>query len=96
MKVQDLKPGMDQVDIRVEVVDLSQPKKVTMGNGVKRDILQITVKDETGSIALVLWDDKVIRGLKTGDNLRIRNGFVTSYRGEWRINLGKYGELERT
>jgi len=96
LKVQDLKPGMNQVDIRVDVVDFSEPKKVTMSDGVKRDILELTVKDETGSIALVLWDDKVIRGVKIGDNLRIRNGFVTSYRGEWRINVGKYGHLERT
>jgi len=87
---------MDHSNIEVEVVEVSEPKKVTMGSGVKRDILELRVKDETGAIFLVLWDDKIIQGLKVGDNLQIRNGFVTSYRGEWRINVGKNGETKRT
>jgi len=96
LNVRDLKPGMDHVDIEVEVVDVSEPKKATMGSGVKRDILELRVKDETGTITLVLWDDKIIQGLKTGDSLQVRNGFITSYRGEWRINVGKHGEVKRT
>jgi len=95
LNIRDLKPGMNQVDIKVEVADVSELKKVTMGNGVKRDLLELRVKDETGSIAVVLWDDKIIHGLLRGDNLRIGNGFVTSYRGEWRTNVGKYGRIER-
>ena len=96
LNVRDLKPGMSSVNIEVEVVDVSQPKEVTMANGVKRNILDLKVKDETGSIALVLWDDKIVHDLKIGDKLLVKNGFLTSYRGEWRINIGKYGEIERT
>lgn len=94
--VRDLVPGMDNVDIEVEVADVSKPKKITMSSGAKRDVLELEVKDRTGAIALTLWDDKIIQDLKVGDSLQIRNGYVTSYRGEWRINVGRYGEIEQT
>jgi replication factor A1 len=54
----------------------------------------VEVKDETGTMTLVLWDEKVIP-LKVGDILRVENGFVTSFKGEWRINVGKYGEIAK-
>jgi len=52
------------------------------------------VGDETGSIALVLWNERILP-LKVGDNLQIENGFVTSFKGEWRINIGKYGNIAK-
>jgi ssDNA-binding replication factor A large subunit len=32
---------------------------------------------------------------KAGDVLQMGNGFVTSSKGEWRINVGKYGEIAK-
>jgi replication factor A1 len=52
------------------------------------------VEDETGAMTLVLWDEKVFP-LKVGDVLQIGNGFVSSFKGEWRINVGKYGEIAK-
>jgi len=95
MKICDLKPGMSRVDIEVEVLEVSKPVEITMRGNLRREILELKVKDETGSMTLVLWDDKMIRDLKTGDKLQIKNGFVTSYRGVWRINVGKYGEIRK-
>jgi len=57
--------------------------------------LNLRLRTKTGTIPLVIWDDKIVQNLKIGDNLQVRNGFVTSYRGEWRINIGKYGEIKR-
>jgi len=94
LNISDLKPGMSRIDIDVKVIEVSEPKKVISG-GVEREILELKVKDKTGIMMLVLWDDKIINDLKMGDNLRIRNGFVTSYKGIWRINVGKYGEIKR-
>jgi len=33
--------------------------------------------------------------LEAGDVLQIENGFVSSYRGSWRLNVGKFGKLTR-
>ena len=94
MNIRDLKPGMNHVDIRVRVLSISEPKQITTGTGIEHEILEAKAEDETGSIALVLWDKKIIP-IKVGDALQIENGFMTSFKGEWRINVGKYGKVAK-
>ena len=92
IKIRDLKPGMSQVDLEVTVAEVSEPKEIVASGG-KRRILELRVEDETGSMTLVLWDEKSLQKPRVGDRLSVRNGFVTSYRGDWRVNVGRYGEV---
>ena len=94
MNISDLKPGMDHVNLKAEVLSISKPKQIITGTGVEHNILEMEVKDETGSIALILWDERILP-LKVGDNLQIENGFVSSFKGKWRINVGKYGDTKK-
>jgi replication factor A1 len=94
LNIRDLKPGMSFVNIRVTVSEILKPKQVITGKGVEHEILEAKVEDETGAVTLVLWDEKILP-LKVGDVLQIRNGFVTSFKGEWKINVEKYGEMAK-
>jgi len=94
LNIRDLKPGMSSVDIRVTVSEILKPKQIITGKGVEHEILEAKVEDETGAMTLVLWDEKILP-LKVGDVLQIGNGFVTSFKGQWRINVGKYGETAK-
>jgi len=94
LNVRDLKPGMSRVSIKVKVASVSGPKHVTSGKGVEHEILELEVEDETGSMAMDLWNEKIIP-VNAGDVLQIENGFVTSFNGVWRINVGKYGEVTK-
>ncbi len=94
MNIRDLKPGMSSVNIKVSVSEISELKHVLTGKGIEHEILEAKVEDETGGMTLVLWDEKVLP-LKVGDVLQIGNGFVTSFKGQWRINVGKYGEIAK-
>ena len=94
LNIRNLKPGMSRVNIRVKVVSTAEVQRVTTGRGIEHEIQELKVKDETGSITLVLWDDKILP-LNAGDLLQIENGFVTSFKGDWRINVGKYGEITK-
>ena len=94
LNIRDLKPGMDHVNLKVEVLNISEPKQIITGTGIEHDILEVEVKDETGSIALVLWDERILP-LKVGDTLQIENGFVSSFKGKWRINVGKFGDAKK-
>lgn len=85
---------MSSVKIKVTVSEILKPKQVMTSKGVEHEILEAKVEDETGAMTLVLWDEKVLP-LKVGDVLQIINGFVTSFKGEWRINVGKYGEITK-
>ena len=94
MNIRDLKPGMRRVNVRVKVVSVSEPKHVTSGKGVEHELLELEVEDETGSMAMDLWNEKIIP-LNSGDILQIENCFITSFKGIWRINVGKYGEVTK-
>jgi replication factor A1 len=95
LNVRDLKPGMSHVNMTVKVLSASESKQVVTSAGVDHEILQLEVGDKSGSIKLVLWDEKIIPDLKVGDTVRIENGFVTSFKGAWRINVGRYGEAKK-
>jgi replication factor A1 len=94
LNIRDLKPGMSSVNIRVTVSEILKPKQIITGKGVEHEIFEAKVEDETGAMTLVLWDEKILP-LKVGDVLQIGNGFVTSFKGQWRINVGKYGEITK-
>ena len=95
MKVRDLKPGMSQVNITVKVLNTSESKQVVTSAGIDHEILELEVGDNSGSIRLVIWDEKIIHDLSKNDVIKIENGFVTSFRGAWRINVGRYGEAKK-
>ena len=85
---------MRDVDMALKVLSVSEPKQIISGSGIEHEILEAEVEDETGKIKLVLWDDRIIP-LKVGGVVQVRNGFVSSFKGEWRINVGKSGEVEK-
>jgi replication factor A1 len=95
LNVRDLKPGMSHVNLTVKVLSASESSQVVTSAGVDHEILELEVGDKSGSIKLVLWDEKIISGLKKGDTVKIENGFVTSFKGVWRINVGRYGEAKK-
>jgi len=95
MKVRDLKPGMRQVNITVKVLNTSDSKQAVTSAGTDHELLELEVGDNSGSIRLVLWDEKIIHGLRKNDAIMIENGFVTSFKGVWRINVGRYGTITK-
>jgi replication factor A1 len=94
LKLRNIKPGMSHVSAKIRVVSTAEVQRITTGRGIEHDVQELKVEDESGMITLVLWDEKIIP-LKAGDLLQIENGFVTSFKGDWRINVGKYGEMTR-
>ena len=93
LRIADLKPGMRDVLLEAEVIEVSAPKVIT-ARGSERTILEATISDETGRIKLVLWDDKIIE-LRPGDKIIVSGGAVTSFKGEWRLNVSRGGKIER-
>jgi len=89
MNVRELSVGMKGVNLEGEVVQKSETMEVysRFGNKVNR-VSNVTLKDDTGSIKLVLWNEQ-IDGVAVGNRLRIENGYVTAFRGEKQLNVGK-------
>lgn len=94
MRIRDLRPGMKHVDIKVRILSLSEPIKITSREGVERQLVEAQVGDSTGTSVLALWNERV-GSVNVDDVMQIRNGFVTSFKGEVRLNVGKYGEMAK-
>jgi len=60
---------MSHVNISVKVLNASESKQVVTSAGVDHEILELEVGDNSGSMRLVLWDDKIIP-LKAGDHVK--------------------------
>lgn len=75
------------------VIDsVSEPRTVNLKTGGQAQVADAILKDETGQIKLSLWDAQ-IKMVKTGSKIRIENGYISSFRGENALNVGKYGKL---
>ena len=54
-----------------------------------------TLKDDSGQIKLVLWDQE-IQQVNEGDEIEIVNGYIKDFKGTLQLQAGKYGEIKVT
>ena len=93
VKVKELRDGMKRVNIKGTVTEKSDPREVTSRyKDQTYRVATAVMTDETGTIKLTLWNDQ-IEMVKVNDVIRIENGYVTSFRGEIQLNVGKFGTL---
>jgi replication factor A1 len=93
MKIGELQTGMKRVEVEGDVVDKGNARQVqSRTSGETFNVADAIVQDETGTIKLTLWNEQIDQ-IKVGDKIKIENGYVTSFKGEIQLNVGKYGKL---
>ena len=93
MNIAELKEGMKRVSVEAKVVEKGTPRQVMSRYGEETySVADAIVEDETGRIKLTLWNEQ-IANVKVNDKIRIENGYITSFKGETQLNVGKYGKL---
>ncbi len=91
--IKDLQDGMKRVSVEAQVVDKGDVREVkSRYKDETYRIVDAVVADETGSIKLTLWNDQ-IEQVNVGDKIKIENGYVTSFKSEIQLNVGKFGKL---
>jgi ssDNA-binding replication factor A large subunit len=93
MNIRDLRDGMRRVDAEGEISEISDPRTVNLKTGEQAKVADCMLKDESGEIKLSLWDDQIDQ-VRRGSKVRVTNGYTNSFRGELRLNVGRYGRLE--
>jgi len=91
--VADLKPSR-VATLEGTVAALDPVREVDTREGGKRKVRNGRLRDETGEIVLVLWGTQVDL-VAPGDRVRIVEGWVSDYRGQPQISLGRIGKLEK-
>ena len=92
INIRDLRDGMRRVDVEGEIADLTEPRTVNLKTGGEAKVADCLLKDESGQIKLALWDDQIDQ-VRNGCRVKVENGYTNSFRGELRLNVGKYGKL---
>jgi replication factor A1 len=84
---------MKNVSIEAKVTEKSEPREVL--SRFKDETYKVAtamIADETGTIKLTLWNDQ-INQVSINNIVKVEKGYVTSFKGEIQLNIGKYGIL---
>ena len=93
--VAELKPRMKNVTISFKVISMGEEREIeSRQDGSSHRVCDITVGDESGTVQVPLWDE-AIDSIEEGVTYNLTNGYTGLFRGNLRLNVGKYGKLEQ-
>ncbi len=94
-KVRDLTPSSKQVNVHAKVIQVGEPKQVMGKYGDPRKVAEAVIGDDTAVITLSLWNEQ-IGSITKDETVLIDNGYVSLVRGHMRLNVGRYGSLQKS
>lgn len=84
---------MKRVSIEAKVVEKTETREVTSRyKNETYNVATAMVADDTGTIKLTLWNEQ-INQVNVENKVKIENGYISSFRGELQLNVGKFGSL---
>ena len=86
----DLRPGLSNVEVRGKILSIEE-RMVNIG-GEERKVFSGIMGDETAKIRFTAWHDF---GLKEGDVIRIKGGYVRKWRGAPQLIFDENAEVEK-
>jgi replication factor A1 len=93
LKIKDLKDGMKKVEVEGKVMEKTEPREVmSRFKDQTYKVATAVIADDSGTIKLTLWNDQ-INQVNVDNTVKIKNGYITSFRGEIQLNTGKFGSL---
>ena len=92
MQVKDLQARQGKVDIELDIVDVGDVRQFEKF-GKSGRVVNAIAKDSTGDIKLTLWNDDIDK-VKSGDHIKITDGYVSEWQGEKQLSTGKFGKIE--
>jgi len=93
LRIKELRDGMRRVDVTAKIIEKSEPREVrSRYSDETHRVADAMISDDTGTIKLTLWNEQIDQ-VDVNDVVRIDNGYITSFRGEIQLNVGRYGKL---
>jgi len=92
MKISELRPGTKNVNITVKIEEIEPAREVQSRTGEQLRVANAVASDDSGKVKMSLWNEDIDR-VKANDTVTIDNGYVSSFRGEIQLSVGKYGKL---
>jgi replication factor A1 len=93
--VAELKPRMKNVTISFKVISMGEEREIeSRKDGTSHRVCDVTVGDTSGIVQVPLWDE-AIDNITEGTSYNLTNGYTGLFRGNLRLNVGRYGKLEQ-
>ena len=88
---------MEKVNLEVIVLKFETPREVTTYTGLKHMLVEGTITDSSGTMNLTVWNDKIelLNEINPGDQVKLTNCFITSFKGVLSVNVGRDSELNK-
>jgi replication factor A1 len=84
---------MKRVSVEAKVTEKSDTREVlSRFKDQTHKVASAIIADESGTIKLTLWNEQIDQ-VNVDNVVKIENGYVTSFKGEIQLNIGKYGKL---
>ncbi|MFW9787595.1 MAG: GNAT family N-acetyltransferase [Candidatus Thorarchaeota archaeon] len=88
-----LTDGMKQITLEGIIERIHPTREVTSKkDGKKHKVADVVLKDDSGSVKLVLWNDS-IRQVNQGERVLIEKGYVNTFRNEIQLNISGWGRI---
>ena len=92
MRINELRPGQNNVTITGKVVELSEPRQINTKFGTTTTLTEAMLSDDSGRIKLALWGQQS-EGVEEGVTVEVKGGFVKEFRGESQLGIGRGGSI---
>ncbi len=92
--IRDLRAGMNQVNLKAKVLEISKPRMVNTRYGTVATLVKAIVGDETGEIPLCLWNEQA-KSLSVGESIIVENARAANFGGKTQLSVGTKGKLAR-
>ena len=91
MRIADLCPGPQKVTVEGTITFISPPKSY-IRFGKRGRVCRATLKDESGEVVLVLWNEEIPL-VRQGQRLSVVDGQAREYEGRLELSKGRFGKL---
>ena len=96
MKLNELRPGMENLELRIELLSIGEPREVETYSGLKHTIVECEIKDNTTTMGLTVWNDTIeeLKKVEPGEKVILTNCFITSFKGVLSVNIGRESKIK--
>ena len=82
-----------KITVEGKIEGKSAKRTINTKAGTQVDTCNAFLVDGSGKIKIQFWGDEVDK-VQDGTNIRITNGYTSTFKGETSLTKGKYGQME--
>jgi replication factor A1 len=93
VKINDLITQRKNIKVTGKLIQKDAPRDVSIkADNSAHQVCDVLIADETGCISLSIWDEDISK-IQEGKTYCIENGYVSTFRGATKLNVGKFGKI---